>query len=96
MSKKETVFANGMFFNTPSDKAPDWVVGSVSFSQIQFLEWLQQQKPNAKGYVRTQVLLSPKTGKPYCSLDTYEPKESTASEASAPVSENLVPDEKPF
>jgi len=72
MSKQE--LADGIFWNAPSDKAPDFVLGNVSIAPAKFMPWLEQQQTNDKGYVRLQVLMS-KAGRPYLKLDTYEPKQ---------------------
>jgi hypothetical protein len=66
-------FTRGLFFNEPHEKAPDFVIGSLSISRDNFMEWLEQQEPNEKGYVRVAIKRS-KEGKIYCALDTYEAK----------------------
>ena len=66
-------FASGIYFNSPSDKAPDFVKGSLSVKPEAFISWLQSQKPNSKGYVRMSIKES-KNGRLYVELDTWEPK----------------------
>ena len=66
-------FATGIYFNSPSDKAPDFVKGSLSVKPEAFISWLQSQKPNSKGYVRMSIKES-KNGRLYIELDTWEPK----------------------
>jgi hypothetical protein len=64
-------FASGIWFNSPRDKAPAFVVGNISIAPESFLNWLKQQKPNAKGYISLDILLS-KEGKPYIALNEYQ------------------------
>ena len=66
----DKIFADGMYFNTKRDNAPDFVLGSSSIKPDQFIEWLKQQKTNQNGYVNIDFLMS-KGGKPYCQLNTY-------------------------
>jgi len=70
----EIVFAQGMFFAKPSEKAPEFVLGKISIKRIEFLEWLDQQTENDKGYVNLDVLMG-KSGKPYVKLDNFVPKQ---------------------
>ena len=65
-------FINGMFVNPPHEKAPDFVKAGISFRREQFIEWLNEQTPNEKGYIRIQVKES-KEGKYYAALDDYKP-----------------------
>jgi hypothetical protein len=52
----DKVYANGIWGNPPRDGAVDFVIGSLSIIPERFIEWLQQQTPNDKGYVRLDVL----------------------------------------
>ena len=69
----EIEFANGIYFNEPHENAPDFVLGSISVKPDKFAEWLAQQTPNDKGYVRLKVNMS-KVGKPYVALDDWKPE----------------------
>lgn len=71
MSDKQ--FAEGIFFNPPHDKAPDFVVGKIAIVKDKFLGWLDQQQTVGKGYVNLQVKRS-RDGKMYLEVDTWEPK----------------------
>ncbi len=75
MNEKTDKFASGVWFNLPSEKAPDFVKGNLSFAPEKFIEWLRAQKPNEKGYVRLSVKIS-REGKPYIELDTWEGQKS--------------------
>lgn len=68
----EKKFAEGIWFNEPTDKAPDWVVGNIAIRPDQFTDWLRQQDVDSKGYVKLKVNRS-KEGKPYVELDDYRP-----------------------
>ena len=52
----DKVYANGIWGDPPRDGAPDFVVGNLSIIPARFIEWLQQQTPNEKGYVRLDIL----------------------------------------
>lgn len=66
----EKTYADGIFFNKKHEKAPDFVLGSLSLIPEKFASWLEQQVPDEKGYIRLQI----KEGreKPYIELDTYK------------------------
>lgn len=77
-------FIDGMFVNPPHEKAPDFVKAGISFRREQFIEWLNQQEPNEKGYIRIQVKES-REGKYYAALDDYKPtsKQDSHNQAKA-------------
>lgn len=70
----EKVFAEGMWFNPPSERAPDFVVGNISFDTRQLIPWLEKNGgPNGK--IRVALLRSKKDrSKIYGVLDTWEPE----------------------
>ena len=68
----EIKFANGIYFNRPHEKAPEFVLGSISIKPDDFIGWLREQDVNVKGYVRLKVNLS-KAGKEYVALDDWKP-----------------------
>ena len=76
MQNSEKVFADGIFFNDPHEKAPEFIIGSISFSKARFLTWLDNQAPDEKDYVKLDVKRS-KEGKIYCELNTYTPNRVT-------------------
>ena len=67
-------FAAGVFFNEPRENAPDYVLGSISIRPREFVDWLREQDPDDKGYIRLAVKRS-KAGKAYVALDTWKPAE---------------------
>lgn len=70
----DIIFAEGLFYNLPSDKAPDFIKANISIAPEKFIEWLQQQTANDKGYVKLTVKES-KNGKVYVALDTWQPNQ---------------------
>jgi len=64
--------AKGFYFNEPSDKAPEFILGSVSIRPDDFAAWLSEQQPNEKGYVRLSIKRS-REGKVYAALDSWQP-----------------------
>ena len=89
MSDKD--FAEGIYFNDKHERAPDFVLGSISLQPSRFIEWLRAQPVSEKGYVRLSVLRS-KAGKPYVVLDTWEPGKGEAEKPA----ENFDDDQIPF
>lgn len=89
-------FVGGLYYNEPHPNAPDFVLASLSIRPDQFIEWLNMQKPNNKGYVKISVKRS-KSGNPYAELDTWE---KTAQRGSQSVTEGaeetITPDDIPF
>lgn len=69
----DKTFAEGIYFNPPHEKAPEYVLGSISIRPNAFISWLEKQPENAKGYVKLSIKRSAKTGKEYMELDTWEP-----------------------
>ena len=69
-------FVDGLFYNFPHEKAPEFVLASLSINQAKFINWLNEQEANDKGYIKIDVKKS-REGKPYCELNTYRgtPKE---------------------
>lgn len=71
-------FAEGIYFNQPHEKAPDFVLGGIAVKPEVFSAWLERQTPNDHGYVRLKVNIGRNSGKPYVALDDYKPKKETA------------------
>lgn len=76
MSEKK--FIKGLWFNLPHEKAPDFVKGSISISKDNFLEWLDAQETNEKGYIKIDLKVS-RNGKAYAELNTYRPGQQEQS-----------------
>lgn len=65
-------YTEGLFFNEPRQGAPDFILGSLSFSKARFLNWLDNQTEDEKGYVKVDIKRG-KENKPYCELNTWKP-----------------------
>ena len=73
----EKIYAKGLFAKR-NEKAPDFVVCSLSVKTDDFTQFLKENT-NEKGYVNLQVLKSKDKSTLYAVVDTFEPKASTAS-----------------
>lgn len=67
----ENKFVDGMYFDRPSEKAPDFIKGKISIKADKFLEWMKG-KANEKGYINI-VLKKSKEGKLYLQHDNWQP-----------------------
>lgn len=67
----DTPLPQGISFFPPRQKAPDFVIGSISINPEKFIQYLNEQERDEKGYVKFNVQNS-KAGKPYVSLDTWK------------------------
>ena len=65
-------YAKGLFVKR-NEKAPEFVVCSLSCKSDEFIQFLKENT-NDKGYVNMQVLKSKDKGTIYAVLDTFEPK----------------------
>lgn len=63
----------GIYYNPPSDNAPDFVKGRISIKVTDALPWLQANA-NATGYVNLQLLEKKDKSKLYLKLDSFQPK----------------------
>ena len=68
MSEKN--FVAGMFFKSPSPKAPDWIKGNISIRVKDFMEWFAANSEGEE-WLNVDVKES-KGGKLYCELSTYK------------------------
>jgi len=82
MAKTEKVFPDGIYYNHPHERSPDFVLGSVNIKPEKLIAWLQQQTPNEYGYVRLSILEGRE--KPYLCLDTYKAKPKEGDESAPP------------
>jgi len=70
MEKQERTFADGFIFKR-NEKAPDFVIGSISVKVDEAITFLKNNEK--KGWVNLQVKKG-RSGNPYIELDTFEPK----------------------
>ena len=73
MSNQEKVFAEGIWFNERKQNQPDFVLGSLSITPGKFMDFLQSQTPDDKGYVKLQILMSRDGNRPYMCVDNWKP-----------------------
>lgn len=66
----DKTFAEGIYFQK-REKAPEWIVGSLSFKVPEAIAFLEKHRNNG-GYVNIDIKES-KGGKYYCELNTYTP-----------------------
>lgn len=67
------MLANGIYYNKKLDGAPEYVLGGLSINANQFIDWLQQQETDEKGYLKLDILVS-REGKPYIKLNDWKPQ----------------------
>jgi len=93
----ELKYPSGFFYNKPHEKAPDFVLASISIRPDVFIEWLKEQKPNDHGYVRLDALMGQARGnepaKPYCKLNDYNGEKKEVKEVPQ---EDISADDIPF
>jgi hypothetical protein len=82
----DKIFADGFIFKR-SEKAPDFVVGSISVKVEDAVAFLKKHDKN--GWVNMQIKNS-QGGKYYMELDTFEPKQQ--GQPQAPVQKEEVND----
>ncbi len=75
----EKIFADGMRYEPPSDKAPDWVKGKISIKVEAFIKFLQAQE-NERGWINLDIKVS-KGGNYYVELNTYKPGQANPATA---------------
>ena len=74
----EIIFTDGMFFNEPSEKAPDFIKGTINIEPKQFTEWLRKNYNKDEKYIRIDLKVS-KQGKAYSALSTFKPNQGSQS-----------------
>lgn len=50
------MYAKGIYFNKPHERAPKFVLGNISIKKEVLVDWLNEQTPTEKGYIKLQVL----------------------------------------
>jgi hypothetical protein len=70
-TKKDKIFADGMFFKNPAENAPEFVKGKISIKTTDFIAFLHKHSKN--GWVNLDLKQSP-GGKMYFELDNWTPK----------------------
>jgi hypothetical protein len=70
--EREPTFVEGMWFDKPNEKAPEWVKGRISVKVQDFIKFAEAHE-KANGYVDIDLKKS-KSGKLYLELNTFVPK----------------------
>ena len=70
-NKTEKIFADGLRFELPSEKAPEFIKGRLSFKAPEFIKFLEAHQSNA-GWVNVTLKVG-QSGKAYAELDTWKP-----------------------
>lgn len=85
---QEKIFADGFVFKR-NEKAPDFVIGSMSVKVEEATAFLRNNAKN--GWVNLQVKTS-QGGKYYVELDTFEPKAQQSPAPAVATAESTDPD----
>jgi hypothetical protein len=74
--ENNTIFAEGIYLNTVSEKAPEFIKANVSLHVDKAIAWLEANRALAdeKGYIKLTGKES-KGGKRYFQVDTWKPEE---------------------
>lgn len=75
----ERTFADGFIFKR-NEKAPDFVIGSISVKVDEAITFLKNNEK--KGWVNLQIKKG-RSGNPYIELDNYEPKKQAEAKEEA-------------
>ena len=67
--KTEKIFVDGMRFEKPNEKAPEWVKGKISIKADKLIEFIEKHK-SAKGWLNID-LKKAKSGALYLELNTW-------------------------
>ena len=91
---------NGLYPKQKNDNAPEWVIGKLSINVEQFREWMKnylRANPDSE-WINVDMKVG-RSGKPYASLDTWQPKEEIAPAPAtqpAPKPGEFTDDDIPF
>jgi hypothetical protein len=83
----EKIFTQGLFFNLPHAKAPEYVKGKLSIKADEFIEFLNANK-NEKGWVTIDLKVG-QSGKAYGELNTWTPEQQQAPTQKVETKQNI-------
>jgi len=90
MSEKK--YVNGLYIKSPSDRAPDWVMGKLSINVSQFREWMQghlRDNPGAE-WINIEMTRQKKDpSKGSAVLDEWKPEQK--AEPKYPEADDQIP-----
>ena len=78
--ESNTIFVDGMEFNKPSDKPPEFIKGKISIHAARLTAFIEEHK-NERGYLNIDLCKSAK-GNLYLKLNTYKKEGAPTLEAS--------------
>lgn len=72
----EKIFVNGLISKDVADTAPEWILGKMSISVNELINWLEKNRKlqDENGWINLTVKRSPRTGKRYIEVDTWKPE----------------------
>lgn len=72
----EKIFVNGLISKDVADTAPEWILGKMSISVNELINWLEKNRKlqDENGWINLTVKRSQKTGKRYIEVDTWKPE----------------------
>lgn len=80
----ERTFAEGIYYNTPNQSAPEYIKANVTIQVERFVEWLKKHT-DSDGKVRIAFMQSRNDpNRIYGQLDTYKPKQSAEPSQDTP------------
>jgi hypothetical protein len=74
----DKIFADGLFFKKPSEKAPKFIIGNLSVNVGKFVPFLQAQT-NERGWVNLDIKES-KNGTIYIEVNDWQKGQETKKE----------------
>lgn len=92
MSENQRTFAEGFIFKR-NEKAPEFVVGSISVKVDEAIEFLKKNSKN--GWVNLGIKTA-RSGKHYIELDTFEPKKGGANQSTGKKAPEINDEDLPF
>ena len=72
----EKQFVNGLFFKRPNEKAPEYIIGTLSAKRNELMAFLGQQE----GDWVNMVIKESKKGNLYIQIDDWKPKKQMTEE----------------
>ena len=90
----EKIFADGIRFSEPSEKAPDFIKGRISIQAEQALAFIEKYK-DERGWLNLDVKES-KGGKLYVELNTWKKGETQSAPKGEAEEDEINPDDIPF
>jgi len=64
-------FTKGIWFNPRKERQPEFIIGQLSIQHETFLDWINTQNFDEKGYIRLDILMS-KDNKPYLVVNEWK------------------------